>query len=50
MQDQYTGEAGTYYTDPAGGKRLTKAEWDELQAKPVPKAEKKAAQPSEESI
>lgn len=37
MQDQYTGQAGTFYTDPDSGQRLSQQEWDELQAK---KAEK----------
>lgn len=41
MQDQHTGQAGTFYIDPKTGQRLTQQQWAQLQQqKPVKKSEK----------
>jgi hypothetical protein len=32
MQDQFTGLAGTFYTDPVTGERVTAEQWEASQA------------------
>ncbi len=56
MQDQYTGEAGTFVNDPETGTRMPQAEWEAKQASKVAtesastKPQAKTIKPTEEQI
>jgi hypothetical protein len=44
MQDQFTGHAGTFYTDPLTGERVTAEQWEASQAaKNQPAAKEKTS-------
>ena len=54
MQDQYTGEAGTFVNDPETGARIPLAEWEAKQAvkaaAEAAKPQQKPSKPIEEQI
>jgi hypothetical protein len=47
MQDQYAGQAGTFYTDPDTGERITQEEWEGKQVKAAGNPAKVDIKPTE---